>query len=604
MKNQFFLLLYLIALNFLNAQNVGIGTGTPHNSAKLEVQSSNSGILVPRLTTTERNAITSPANSLLIFNTDSQCYEFWNAPSSQWVTIKCGCSTPTSSPVANPGTSISKNSFNANWNIVSGATSYFLDVATNSTFTNFVPGYNNLNVGSATSHTITGLTCQTQYYFRIRALNDCGISAYSNVVSVKTDYCIDVGCFTIGETGSEKCLSMVHTTDGGYVMAGFTNSFGAGNYDAYIVKLDSDGDILWTRTVGGTAEDDATCIIQTTDGGFIFCGNTSSYGIANSDVYIVKLDANGIIQWTKTIGGSSADIAYSITQTSDGGYAVAGWTYSFGSGNADIYVVKLNPTGIIEWTRTIGGTLTDVSFSIIQAHNGDLVVAGYTDSFGAGNYDFYVVRLNRISGSVIWTRTIGYNGTLEEARSIIQTSDRGFIIAGAVTGLASDFLIVKLNISGNFEWAKVIGGSNNEDAKSIKITNDGGFIVAGYTNSGGAGNHDMYIVKLSASGNLQWSSTIGGCNDEYAYSIIQTSDYGYVVAGFTNSFGSGSDDFYFLKLDKNGNSCISCPNNSTCSTISSALAIESIGGSIGTGGIDISGGVSGSGGIINKLCSD
>jgi hypothetical protein len=223
-------------------------------------------------------------------------------------------------------------------------------------------------------------------------------------------------------------------------------------------------------------------------------------------MYVVKLDSGGNVQWTKTIGGSSDDEAYSIIQSSDGGYVVAGWTWSFGAGNYDIYVVKLDSSGNVQWTKTIGGSSDDRAYSIIQSSDGGYVVAGWTLSFGAGNYDMYVV---------------------------------------------------KLDSGGNVQWTKTIGGSSDDRAYSIIQSSDGGYVVAGWTLSFGAGNYDIYVVKLDSGGNVQWTKTIGGSSDDRAYSIIQSSDGGYVVAGRTRSFGAGSYDFYVVKMDANGNVCFS-----------------------------------------------
>jgi hypothetical protein len=276
---------------------------------------------------------------------------------------------------------------------VAGATTYYLDVATDAGFTSFVPGYNNLNVGNVTSYNVTGLNCGTTYYYRVRAGNSCGTSPNSNSISVTTGGC-PFRCLAIGGGNYDYGSSIIQTTDGGYAVAGWTPSFGAGNTDVYVVKLNSSGNIEWTRTIGGGSYEWGYSIIQTTDGGYAVAGRTNSFGAGNWDVYVVKLDGNGNIEWTCTIGGGNADGGSSIIQTTDGGYAVGGRTNSFGAGNLDIYVVKLDGNGNIQWTRTIGGGNNDEGSSIIQTTDGGYAVAGYTYSFGAGGYDVYVVKLD------------------------------------------------------------------------------------------------------------------------------------------------------------------------------------------------------------------
>jgi hypothetical protein len=173
----------------------------------------------------------------------------------------------------------------------------------------------------------------------------------------------------------------------------------------FVVKLDSSGNVQWTKTIGGSDWDEAYSIIQSSDGGYVVAGETRSFGAGDWDIYVVKLDSSGNVQWTKTIGGSDWDGANSIIQSSDGGYAVAGGTLSFGAGSADIYVVKLDSGGNVQWTKTIGGSSSDEAYSITQSSDGGYVVAGYTYSFGAGYEDIYVVKLDA-NGNVCFSQNI------------------------------------------------------------------------------------------------------------------------------------------------------------------------------------------------------
>jgi uncharacterized delta-60 repeat protein len=363
---------------------------------------------------------------------------------------------------------------------------------------------------------------------------------------------------TIGGSNDDEAWSIIQSSDGGYAVAGWTSSFGAGSRDIYVVKLDAGGNVQWTKTIGGSSDDAAYSIIQSSDGGYVVAGWTKSFGAGSYDFYVVKLDSSGNVQWTKTIGGSSDDRAYSIIQSSDGGYVVAGLTKSFGAGWYDMYVVKLDSGGNVQWTKTIGGSDWDVARSIIQSSDGGYVVAGATSSFGAGWYDIYVVKLDS-AGNVQWTKTIGGSSD-DEANSIIQSSDGGYVVAGWTKSFGAgweDIYVVKLDSSGNVLWTKTIGGSSDDEANSIIQSSDGGYVVAGYTKSFGAGSRDIYLVKLDSSGNVQWTKTIGGSYENVAYSIIQSSDGGYVVAGYTQSFGAGYPDMYVVKMDANGNVCFS-----------------------------------------------
>jgi uncharacterized delta-60 repeat protein len=390
-------------------------------------------------------------------------------------------------------------------------------------------------------------------------------------------------CKAIGGKNDDGGKSLIQTSDGGYVIAGYTSSFGAGETDVYVVKLDAHGNLQWTTTIGGPASEEGNSLIQTSDGGYAIAGVTQSFGAGGYDVYVVKLDANGNLQWTKTIGGKKEDMGSSIIQTSDGGYAIAGVTQSFGAGKWDVYVVKLDAKGNLQWTRTIGGPGDEIGQSLIQTSDGGYAIAGSTTSFGAGYTDVYVVKLDAY-GNLQWTKTIGGKNT-DEGLSLIQTSDGGYAIAGSTTSFGAgytDVYVVKLNANGNLQWTKTIGGKRGDLGISLIQTSDGDYAIAGYTKSFGAGEWDVYVVKLNADGNLQRTKTISAKNEYPSKSsLIQTSDGSYAIAGFTSSFGAGEEDVYFIKLDRNGDAC--CAVSQT-SQVGSGGRLRSATSSIGSGG--------------------
>jgi len=391
-------------------------------------------------------------------------------------------------------------------------------------------------------------------------------------------------CKAIGGPENEAGKSLIQTSDGGYAIAGFTKSFGAGDYDVYVVKLDANGNLQWTKTIGGPESEEGNSLIQTSDGGYAIAGVTLSFGAGEPDVYVVKLDANGNLQWTRTIGGKKEDIGASLIQTSDGGYAIAGVTQSFGAGKWDVYVVKLDANGNLQWTRTIGGPGDEIGFSLIQTSDGGYAIAGYTESFGAGEKDVYVVKLDA-KGNLQWTKTIG-GPAVEDGGSLIQTSDGGYAIAGSTTSFGAgytDVYVVKLNANGNLQWTKSIGGKRGDLGISLIQTSDGGYAIAGATKSFGAGEWDVYVVKLNANGNLQWTKTIGGKNEYPSKSsLIQTSDGGYAIAGHTESFGAGGEDVCVVKLDNNGHAC--CAVSQTSKVGPGGGTLDSPTSSIGSGG--------------------
>jgi hypothetical protein len=361
---------------------------------------------------------------------------------------------------------------------------------------------------------------------------------------------------TFGGASTDIAYSVHQTADGGYILAGYTNSFGAGNYDFLLVKTDASGNLQWAKTFGGADYDRANSVQQTTDGGYILAGVTSSFGAGLSDVLLVKTDASGNLQWAKTFGGANYDSAYSVQQTTDGGYILAGMTSSFGAGFYDVFLVKTDASGNLQWAKTFGGSSTDYAYSVQQTTDGGYILAGRTISFGAGNYDFLLVKTDA-SGNLQWAKTFG-GANYEEANSVQQTTDGGYILAGMTSSFGTgnyDFLLVKTDASGNLQWAKTFGGADYDWANSVQQTTDGGYILAGMTSSFGAGLSDVLLVKTDASGNLTMAKTFGGANHDIAYSVQRTTDGGYILAGWTLSFGAGFYDVFLGKTDASGNTC-------------------------------------------------
>ena len=357
---------------------------------------------------------------------------------------------------------------------------------------------------------------------------------------------------TFGGNGYDYARSVKQTTDGGYIVAGYSTSFDWPD-NVYILKIDSNGNLAWQKTFGESGYDFGFSVDQTTDDGYIVAGSTSSFGANNLDVYVLRLNSDGSLAWEKTFGGNDGDNAFSIKQTTDGGYIVAGVTGLFGTGGSDAYILKLNSDGSLAWEKTFGGSGEDQAASIQQTTDGGYIVAGYTYSFGVGNSDIYVLKLNS-DGSLAWEKTFGGSGE-DYTYSIQQTTDGGYIVAGWTNSFGvgnSDVYVLKLNSDGSLEWQKTFGGNGEDQATSIQQTTDGGYIVAGGTTSFGAGNYDVYVLKLNSDGSLAWQKTSGGNGGDWALSIQQTTDEGYIVAGYTNSFGSGDYDVYILKLDSNG----------------------------------------------------
>ena len=501
----------IITIN-LSAQNVGIGTNTPEVSAALDVSSNNKGFLPPRMTTLERNAILNKVAGLMIYNTVTNCIEMFNG--SSWINI---CSSLPSS------------------------------------------------------------------------------------VLVRT---------LLGGSSNESATSIQQTADGGYIIGGTTESSqngdvtgtNKGGEDCWVVKLDATGNISWNKVFGGNGFDQLKKIQQTADGGYIFCatsgssanGDVTATSKGGFDLWVVKLNASGNITWNVLLGGNQFELAGSIEQTADNGYILGGYSSSSANGDvtevnkglADYWVVKLNSTGVVQWNKLLGGTGEDQLNSVKPTSDGGYIATGYTASSASGNvtgtingiFDFWVIKINS-TGTPVWNKSIG--GSQEQiAYSIQATQDGGYIVAGESTSNASgnitgtnnglyDYLVVKLDASGNITWNKLLGGSGVESAKSIQQTQDGGYVVVGHSSSSASGNvtqinagfEDVWVVKLNPAGTITWSKLYGGSQSDFATSVALTTDGGYIITGFTNSSASGSVigtnhggfDVWVLRLDGNGN---------------------------------------------------
>ncbi|MBK9076651.1 MAG: T9SS type A sorting domain-containing protein [Flavobacteriales bacterium] len=364
-----------------------------------------------------------------------------------------------------------------------------------------------------------------------------------------------------------------------------------------LVHLSAQSTLEWQHCLGGSQNEQANCVEQTQDGGYILAGwslstdgdITGHHGTAATDYWVVKTSDTGSLLWEKSLGGNWEDQATAVRQTADNGFIVAGFTASANNGDVtgfhggyDYWVVKLSSTGNLEWQKCLGGTSTygDKAYDIKQTTDGGYVVAGSTMSTDGdvtghhgtlNNDDYWVVKLSP-AGDLEWQKALGGSDD-DVARSVDQTADGGFIVAGNsesldgdVTGHHStasntDYWVVKLSSFGTIEWERSLGGTGNDNANCVQQTTDGGYIVAGESFSmndgdvtghhGSLGNYDFWVTKLSASGALEWQKCLGGNGGDLARSVDQTDDGGYVLTGQSNSSNgdvTGSTPGNFLDL--------------------------------------------------------
>ena len=361
------------------------------------------------------------------------------------------------------------------------------------------------------------------------------------------------------------------TSDGGYILPGY-RYYSESNYDAWILKLDSRGDIEWQKTYGMGIYAGLISIQETVAGGYIGAGwvfpDPSNF--EDEDMWIVKVDSKGGIEWQKRYGGSNDEMGRSILQTMDGGYIVAGYTYSYGL--LGVWVIKLDSVGNIQWQKTFGGWGVEIR-TILQTPDEGYVLTAMTDSYGAGGYDAWVIKLDK-NGNSEWQKT--YGGKQDDyGQAIYRTSEGEYILGGTTLSFGAgdaDVWVLKLDANGNIQWQKAYGGVNGDYLKAIRQTSDGGYLAAGGTYSFGVGKGDGWLLKLDSSGNIEWEKTLGG--EEYdAFISIQEASDAYILAGETKSFGAGSYDIWISKIQKDGNMG-NCPATDSVATVTNTTAIQ------------------------------
>ncbi len=491
---------------------VGIGTTTPHSSSQLEVNSNNKGFLPPRLTTTERNNIISPTPGLMIFNLTTNKLEVYTAYG--WAGVDV--SLPKFQGLL--GSNVNDIGYDIE-PVVGGG---YIIAATSS-------GSNN--------GTLTGITSN--------GLQDAWIIRLSNEGSI-------IWQKLFGGNGNDDALDIEQTTDGGFIIAGRLNNSnivgmpGFGGEDGWVFKLDADGNLVWQKRFGGAGSDVLRTIQQNADGTFIVGGNANSidqtltgvtaYGL--QDGWLIKLDAQGSIIWQRRYGGNNHELGNNVQQLADGSFVFCGQSSSSNTGSFvglnnsglyDEFLIKVTSNGNMVWQKFYGGTGDDIGYSVRETTDNGFLLAGSSNSSGTGT------------------------------------------LAGIVGNGSTDYYVIKTDASGNIVWQKLIGGSADDYSYSVIQTTDGGYILAGYSSSTNTGNltgistnggTDMYVLKLTSTGAIDWQKLYGGTSTDAAYKIRQSIDGGFVVVGYTFSSNTGTlsglsnngaIDVWVLKINNTGN---------------------------------------------------
>jgi hypothetical protein len=421
-------------------------------------------------------------------------------------------------------------------------------------------------------YTNTGLTFGTDYIYRVKAFTDANESNYAETTvnfwqdcngdwggSAFENECGCVGGNTGlyeyfcsrwtqtfgGSNNLDQGYSVQQTIDGGYIIAG-------GRYEGlWLIKTDSLGIENWNNTFGDSYYYEGRSVQQTADGGYIITGHTSI-----DDVWLIKTNSEGNEEWNQTFGGSDGDRGTSVQQTDDGGYIITGYNYSIGAHNADVWLIKTDSQGSEEWNHEFGGSNQDFGNSVQQTNDGGYIIAGSEGYHWDGDIDSdaWLIKTNS-NGNEEWSQTFGGSNN-DQGRSVQQTTDGGYIITGYTASFGNggdDIWLIKTNSNGNEEWSQTFGGSGDDKGNSVQQTTDGGYIITGYTESYGNGNYDVWLIKTNSNGNEQWNQTFGGSSNDAGFSVQQTTDGGYIITGYTESYGNGGQDVWLIKTDSEGN---------------------------------------------------
>jgi hypothetical protein len=355
---------------------------------------------------------------------------------------------------------------------------------------------------------------------------------------------------TFGGSNYDYGYAVQQTSDGGYIITGYTQSFGIDSPDVWLIKTVANGSENWSRTFGGSWYDSGYAVQQTKDGGYIVAGSTHSFGAGSNDVWLIKTVANGSEDWKHTFGGDSNDYGYAVQQTIDGGYIVAGSTASFGAGVDDVWLLKVAANGSEDWNCTFGGNSNDYGYAVQQTTDGGYIVAGSTKSFSVGSEDVWLIKV-AANGTAEWNCTFGGSSD-DGGQAVQQTTDGGYIVAGSTKSFSvgsGDVWLLKTAANGSEHWNMTFGGFADEVGYAVQQTIEGGYIIAGTTRSFGAGSGDVWLLKTAANGSEHWNMTFGGFTDEAGHAVQQTTDLGYIVAGYTHTFGVGSGDVWLIKVE-------------------------------------------------------
>lgn len=383
---------------------------------------------------------------------------------------------------------------------------------------------------------------------------------------------------TLGGSNNDVLQSVIKSSDAGYAVLGYTQSNNFDildkndtSFDFWVMKFSKDDTLQWNKTFGGSEDDRGADIIATNDGGFALFGfskssdNDVNENAGAQDFWVIKITSSGLISWQKTFGYSGADSGTSFLQTKDSGYLITGVldvTASNGQGNSkraqkhaggDIWAIKLNSSGELEWSKYYGGSFTDTPFGLVETNDDSFIIAASSDSNDVdisnnkGSYDFWVLKISS-TGVLIWEKNFG-GSEVDEPRGISTTNDGNFVIVGDTRSSdedvssnngGADLWMLKISTEGNLIWEKTFGGSSFDVARSVSKTLDNGFLISGNSRSldsgfSNQGQNDAWVLKVDANGNKLWQKFIGGTENDFLFDAIQVNETSLIAVGESSS---------------------------------------------------------------------
>ena len=596
---------------FGQTQGVSISAnGTPPDpSAMLDIQSTLGGVLFPRMTETQRNAIANPQEGLFVFNTTSRCFEVYNQNIGIWQRLYCICDAPPA-PVLNAATSVNYQGFTANWQSSPGATGYFIDLAYDTSFNFMIPGYLNYFAGAGTSLAVSGILCDTTVYYRVRAFTGCGSGVSAGRIAATTGAC--VACIRYGSSHYEEVRGLVSNTDGSILVASYMEqAMTNGAYGFNFAKISANNQVVWTRSVGFNSGDaylmDA---IPAHGGGIVAVGyaSTTTYNSSNrSRIMGVNVDDNGNVVWAHGYGGTTTtidDIANQIAPTPDGGYVIGGYTRHFGASTNGFYALKINGSGAVQWGQLFSSSNQEYGQGVAVSPDGSIYITGYRSSSTLGSNDFMIVKFNS-SGSFQWARVQGGGGS-DVALGATSDAQNNVYTVGYTSSFGNGnqaIYITKTDPSGNLLWANRYEASSSLYSQRITwSTNNGGeLLVIGEGSLGVIGSDDIIILRVNPNNGAILQTTVAGSSSsDVGRSIVPTQNgSGYIAAGSTGFLTYGSQDGYVMRLDANLSGC--CSANASLTTVAGGNS-NSISGSQFSGGTQFSGHVTNTRGQLQVVC--